>query len=94
MPLCSITIPHFSARRSCLCLSARSTRGGSYGNQRLWGAIGFGLASLLGGYVSDASDGRFWGTILVFGGLMVATFAAFSSLSFDPAEKKARSLAR
>ena len=37
-----------------------------YGSQRLWGAVGFGIASLVAGYVCDLYGGRYYGVMLVF----------------------------
>ncbi|CAM9669265.1 unnamed protein product [Pylaiella littoralis] len=40
--------------------------GDGYGALRLWGAIGFGIASLIGGYVCDAYGGSYRGVMVVF----------------------------
>eukprot|EP00903_Cladosiphon_okamuranus_P013285 g12384.t2 len=37
-----------------------------FGFQRLWGAVGFGVASLVAGYVSDLNGGSYAGVMLVF----------------------------
>ncbi|CAN0051041.1 unnamed protein product, partial [Ectocarpus sp. 12 AP-2014] len=50
--------------------------GDGFGSQRLWGAVGFGIASLVAGYVSDLYGGNFSGVMLVFvGNVLVALMA-------------------
>ncbi|CAM9774867.1 unnamed protein product, partial [Ectocarpus sp. 12 AP-2014] len=51
--------------------------GDGFGSQRLWGAVGFGIASLVAGYVSDLYGGNFSGVMLVFvGNVLVALMAS------------------
>lgn len=47
-----------------------------YGSQRLWGAIGFGVASLAAGYVCDLYGGSYSGVMLVFVGNVLVALAA------------------
>lgn len=51
-----------------------------YGTQRLWGAIGFGVATFIGGSVSDAAGGGFGAVMAVFVGMM--TISAVVSAGF------------
>lgn len=74
--------------------SPRTTARVRYGSQRLWGAVGFGVASLLGGYVSDVSSGSFSGAILLFLGFMVITFATSTTLFSGRAEGSSNSRSR
>ncbi|CAB1096853.1 unnamed protein product [Ectocarpus sp. CCAP 1310/34] len=51
--------------------------GDGFGSQRLWGAVGFGTASLVAGYVCDLYGGSFSGVMLVFvGNVLVALMAS------------------
>lgn len=47
-----------------------------FGSQRLWGAVGFGIASLVAGYVSDLYGGSFSGVMLVFMGNVLLALVA------------------
>lgn len=47
-----------------------------YGNQRLWGAVGFGVVSLIGGYLCDAADGSYDTVTLFFVAVMVVALVA------------------
>lgn len=49
--------------------------------------MGFGLTTLVGGYVSDAFDGKFWGIILLFLILGAITFALSTTLTFGELEE-------
>lgn len=44
--------------------------------QRLWGAVGFGIASLISGYVCDSTGGGYGGVMLVFVGSLAVTMVA------------------
>ena len=58
-------------------LSVRSPPPPRFGSQRLWGAVGFGIASLLAGYVCDLYGGSYSGVMLVFvGNVLVALVAS------------------
>ncbi|CAM9324048.1 unnamed protein product [Ectocarpus sp. 4 AP-2014] len=50
--------------------------GDGYGNLRLWGAIGFGIASLIGGYVCDSYGGSYTGVMIVFVANVAVAMAA------------------
>ncbi len=55
----------------CWCFENR------FGILRLWGAVGFGVASLIGGYVCDAYGGSYVGVMAVFvGNVLVALLAS------------------
>ncbi|CAN0436304.1 unnamed protein product, partial [Hapterophycus canaliculatus] len=43
---------------------------------RLWGAVGFGIASLLAGYVSDSHGGSYTGVMVVFLANVLVALAA------------------
>lgn len=43
--------------------------------QRLWGAVGFGFASLIGGYLCDAAGGSYDTAMLFFVAVMVVALA-------------------
>lgn len=47
-----------------------------YGKQRMWGALGFGVASLVGGFVYDAGSGGYGGVMVVFVTVTVVAFIA------------------
>lgn len=47
-----------------------------YGNQRLWGAVGFGVASLIGGILCDAAGGSYETDMLFFVVVMVVALVA------------------
>lgn len=47
-----------------------------YGNLRLWGAVGFGIASLIGGYVCDSYGGSYTGVMIVFVANVAVALAA------------------
>lgn len=51
-----------------------------YGVQRLWGAAGFGLASIAGGYVTDASGGSYLGMVILYVAFMIMTLITSSGL--------------
>ena len=58
-------------------LSVRSPPPPRFGSQRSWGAVGFGIASLLAGYVCDLYGGSYSGVMLVFvGNVLVALVAS------------------
>lgn len=59
-----------------------------YGTLRLWGAVGFGIASFISGYVSDSSGGRYEGVMAIFVVALVLTFAASTRVSFGGDAKK------
>ncbi|CAM9175600.1 unnamed protein product [Laminaria digitata] len=50
--------------------------GDGYGIQRLWGAVGFGVASLISGYLCDAAGGTYEGVMSFFVAVMIAALAA------------------
>ena len=47
-----------------------------YGIQRLWGAVGFGVASLISGYLCDAAGGSYEGVMSFFVAVMVVALVA------------------
>ncbi|CAM9257154.1 unnamed protein product, partial [Phaeothamnion confervicola] len=67
------------------CMAA-ATAEHSYGDQRLWGAIGFGVMTFLGGGLADA-EGGYSGVFMLFAALVACTFAAVRGLSIDGARR-------
>lgn len=49
--------------------------------QRLWGAVGFGVASLISGYLCDAAGGSYEGDMLVFVTVMAVALMASTGVA-------------
>lgn len=47
-----------------------------FGIQRLWGAVGFGVASLISGYLCDATGGNYENVMLFFVAVMAVALVA------------------
>lgn len=63
--------------------------------QRLWGAVGFGVASLISGYLCDAAGGSYEGVMLFFVAVMAVALMASRGVpvgpSYGPQRCKGRS---
>lgn len=47
---------------------------------RLWGAVGYGIASLLGGYVSDSYGGSYTVVMVIFGANILLALGASTNV--------------
>lgn len=52
-----------------------------YGIQRLWGAVGFGVASLISGVLCDAAGGSYEGVMIFFMSVMIVALVASTGVS-------------
>lgn len=61
-----------------------------YGRQRMWGALGYGLASLISGAVYDAGSGGYRNVMAVF---VVVTLISLGASTRVPIGKRAETVA-
>lgn len=56
-----------------------------FGAQRLWGAIGYAVASFIGGYISSSDGGSYGGVMVMFVVVTLGTLAASAGISVGKA---------
>ena len=54
-----------------------------FGAQRLWGAVGFGLASLIGGILCESDDGDYESVMVLFVAVMIGAMVASTGIPMD-----------
>jgi len=79
-----------------ICFDKLGARGDQYGQQRVWGSIGWGLFTVVAGYLVDSSSSStstsldYTPAFLLMGGLMVLDLLAASYIKIPEAQRSSR----